>query len=77
MKSAKARQILSDTSLPAGETREVKYTLSPGNAQRLSVEAKLLYRAVPQNFISHYMTPDIRSEVVVMAEASTTINVLP
>jgi hypothetical protein len=71
---AKARQILSDTTIPAGETREVKYAVPVQHSRRLQVDAKLMHRAVPQNFINHYMTPDLRSEVVVMTQATTNIN---
>jgi hypothetical protein len=71
---AKAREILADTTIPAGETREAKYRVPISGYQNLVAEAKLLYRAVPQGFINHYMTPDLRSEVVVMAKASATIN---
>lgn len=71
---ARAREILSDTSIPAGETREVKYVVPVLDSKRLQADVKLLYRAVPQSFINHYMTPDLRSEVVVMSKASTDIN---
>lgn len=72
---AKAREILSDSSIPAGETREIKYRVPPLTSKRIVAEAKLMYRAVPQDFINHYMTPDLRSEAVVMSKASATIDV--
>jgi hypothetical protein len=72
-----AREILSDTSIAAGETREVNYIVSGATAKRLTAEVKLLYRAVPQAFINHYMTPDLRTEVVVMSTASATVELTP
>lgn len=73
----RAREILSDTSIAAGETREVHYVVPGASAKRLKAEVRLLYRAVPQAFINHYMTPDLRTEVVVMATASATVELTP
>ena len=74
---ARVREVISDTAIPAGETREIKYNVPILNSKKLLVEVKLMYRAVPQGFINHYMTPDLRSEIVVMSKASTTIKVMP
>jgi hypothetical protein len=34
------------------------------------MQVRLLYRAVPQNFLNHFMTSDLRFQVVEMASAS-------
>lgn len=70
---ARARRILQDTTLPAGEMREIRYALPPRSPTPLHVEVKLWYQSVPQDFIDHFITPEVRFERVMMARASTVL----
>jgi hypothetical protein len=66
----RVRLILEDTTIRSGETRDVRYVLPLRNLSRGTVQVRLLYRAVPQNFLNHFMTSDLRFQVVEMASAS-------
>jgi hypothetical protein len=69
----RVRYILEDTTIRAGETRDVRYRLPLRGASGVTVQVRLLYRAVPQNFLNHFMTSDLRFQVVEMASASQAI----
>jgi hypothetical protein len=66
----RVRYILEDTTIRAGETRDVRYRLPLRGASGVTVQVRLLYRAVPQNFLDHFMTSDLRFQVVEMASAT-------
>jgi hypothetical protein len=66
----RVRYILEDTTIRSGETRDVNYVLPLRNLSRVTVLVRLLYRAVPQNFLNHFMTSDLRFQVVEMASAT-------
>lgn len=67
---ARARYILADTTIASGETRHASYSISLQGRNKADVKVRLLYRSVPQDFINHYMTPDLRFQVITMASAS-------
>jgi len=67
---ARARYILADTTIPSGEVRQASYSISLQGRNKADVKVRLLYRSVPQDFINHYMTPDLRFQVITMASAS-------
>jgi hypothetical protein len=69
---ARARYIFEDTTIPSGATRETSYSIPLRGTSTAQVSVRLLYRTVPQDFINHYMTPDLRFQVVTMASASLT-----
>jgi hypothetical protein len=66
----RVRRILEDTTIRSGETRGVRYLLPLPNPSRVTVQVRLLYRAVPQDLLNHFMTSDLRFQVVEMASAS-------
>lgn len=66
----RVRYVLEDTTIRSGETRDVRYALPLRNMSRVTVQVRLLYRAVPQNFLNHFMTSDLRFQVVEMASAT-------
>jgi hypothetical protein len=67
---ARARYILSDTTIPSGATHQVSYSIPLLGQKKADVKVRLLYRGVPQDFINHYMTSDLRFQIVTMASAS-------
>lgn len=67
---SRARYILADTTIPSGETRHASYSIALQGRNKADVKVRLLYRSVPQDFINHYMTPDLRFQVITMASAS-------
>lgn len=71
---ARARYILEDTTIASGETREVSYSIPVHGLKKAEVRVRLLYRTVPQDFINHYMTADLRFQVVEMASAALTFD---
>lgn len=73
----KARRVLQDTTIPAGETRNVRYLLPLRHIPRAKVEARLLYRTVPQHLLNHFMTPDLRFQIIEMASASMPLEMAP
>ena len=66
----KVRRVLEDTTIRSGETRDVRYQLPLRGSPRVTVQVRLLYRAVPQDLLNHFMTSDLRFQVVEMASAS-------
>lgn len=66
----RVRYVLEDTTIRSGETRDVRYALPLRDTSRVTVQVRLFYRAVPQNFLNHFMTSDLRFQVVEMASAT-------
>ena len=66
----KAKYVLSDTAIKSGETRSIEYQLPIDQDPRAKVEVRLLYRSVPQSFLNHFMTSDLRFQIIEMATAA-------
>jgi hypothetical protein len=66
----RVRHVLEDTTIRSGETRDVRYLLPLRNPSGVTVQVRLLYRAVPQDMLNHFMTSDLRFQVVEMASAT-------
>lgn len=71
----RARQVLADTTIPPGETRKIKYTLPLLDPTKFMVTVRLLYRVIPQTFINHYLTSNLRFRTLTMASVSTTLDI--
>lgn len=71
----RARYVLEDTTIRAGETRDVGYLLPIADASTAKIDVRLLYRTVPQDFLNHFMTADLRFQAITMATSSLSLDV--